>query len=82
VKPPVPQGDCFEPLGNDGFRFACHPQVPCFNECCRKLTLVLTPYDVLRLKNRLEISAGEFVDQYCEVEPGPERLAPGAAQDE
>lgn len=67
---PIPQGDCFEALDSSPFTFACHPGVPCFNECCRKLTLVLTPYDLLRLKNRLGISAGDFIDQYCEVEPG------------
>lgn len=31
--------------------FACHPQVPCFNECRRELDLALSPYDVLRLKS-------------------------------
>ncbi len=50
------------------FSFACHPGVPCFTECCRQLELALTPYDVLRLKNKLGISSKEFVDQYCLVE--------------
>ena len=35
---------------DDTFRFGCGPHVPCFTECCGKLELVLTPYDVLRLK--------------------------------
>ena len=68
--PPIPQGGCFEALGKDPFTFACHPKVPCFNECCRKLTLVLTPYDLLRLKKRLGMTSGDFIDEYCEVEPG------------
>ena len=42
-----------EPVENGGFRFACHPGVVCFTECCRDLKLLLTPYDVIRLKNRL-----------------------------
>ena len=67
---PIPQGDCFEALGEEPFVFACHPGVPCFNECCRKLILVLTPYDLLRLKKRLGVNSGDFIDQYCEVEPG------------
>ena len=33
--------------------FACHPKVPCFNECCRELDLALSPYDVLRLRRAL-----------------------------
>lgn len=46
----------------DCFQFACGPDVPCFTECCGKLDLLLTPYDVLRLKNRLGISSGDFLD--------------------
>ena len=59
----------FEEL-KGGFTFACHPGVPCFNECCRKLNLVLTPYDVLRLKNRLGMTGKEFLDQYANIETG------------
>ncbi len=35
------------------FWFACHPGVPCFNACCSDLTMPLTPYDVLRLRQGL-----------------------------
>lgn len=55
-----------EPVENGKFRFACHPGVPCFTECCRDLTLLLTPYDVLRLRKRLGLSSGEFLDRYTE----------------
>lgn len=48
-------------------RFACHPQVPCFNECCRELDLALSPYDVLRLRKALAIRSGEFLKQYVLV---------------
>ena len=48
-------------------RFACHPGVPCFNECCRALDLALLPYDVLRLKKALGISSGEFMKNYVLV---------------
>ncbi|MBM3300721.1 MAG: YkgJ family cysteine cluster protein [Deltaproteobacteria bacterium] len=51
----------------DTFRFACGPQVPCFTECCGKLELMLTPYDLLRLKERLAVSSGDFLDQYCTI---------------
>ncbi|MFZ5586749.1 MAG: YkgJ family cysteine cluster protein [Thermodesulfobacteriota bacterium] len=57
-------------LTEDGFTFACHPGVPCFNQCCRRLTLWLTPYDALRLKRRLELTSQEFIERYAEVETG------------
>ena len=53
-----------EPLAEGEFSFACHPGVSCFTVCCSNLNLALTPYDVLRLKNRLEISSGEFLDHH------------------
>ena len=67
---PLPDDDRLRLLGDEGFRFACHPQVPCFNQCCRRLNLVLTPYDVMRLKNRLGITASEFLDLHTILETG------------
>ena len=59
----------FQPLASDEeFSFACHPGVPCFMECCRQLDLALTPYDVLRLKNRLNLHSGKFLEQYVIIE--------------
>lgn len=55
------------PLGSGKFRFACHPSVPCFTECCRDLRLMLTPYDIVRLKSHLSMSAEAFLDEHCEV---------------
>ncbi|MDX2441704.1 MAG: YkgJ family cysteine cluster protein [Desulfobacterales bacterium] len=46
------------------FRFACHKDLPCFTKCCANLNLVLTPYDVLRLKNRLNLSSEVFLETY------------------
>jgi Fe-S-cluster containining protein len=48
----------------DKFRFGCHHHVKCFNSCCADVNIFLTPYDVLRLKNRLGISSQEFLDRY------------------
>jgi Fe-S-cluster containining protein len=53
-------------LEDGTFSFACHPGVPCFTECCRELRLLLTPYDILRLKNRLGLEARAFLDRYTE----------------
>lgn len=47
------------------FRFACHPNVPCFNACCSDLTLMLTPYDALRLRRALGISAADFIQHFA-----------------
>jgi Fe-S-cluster containining protein len=52
---------------NDAFRFACGPHVSCFTECCGKLELLLTPYDLLRLRKRSGISSGEFLDEYAVI---------------
>ncbi|MEN8140005.1 MAG: YkgJ family cysteine cluster protein [Thermodesulfobacteriota bacterium] len=53
---------------DEEFSFACHPGVPCFNQCCRELELALTPYDVLRLCRHLGITTGQFLEQYAVVE--------------
>jgi len=50
------------------FRFRCHPGVPCFTECCGTTTIILTPYDIMRLKNRLRLTSGEFLAQYTRTE--------------
>lgn len=49
---------------DDSFCFECGPHVECFTECCGKLDLRLTPYDVLRLRRGLGRSSGEFLDVY------------------
>ncbi len=59
----------FHPLEEqDQFSFDCHPGVPCFTQCCRELDLILTPYDVLRLKNRLDFNSGVFLEKYVIIE--------------
>jgi hypothetical protein len=49
---------------DDTFNFRCHPGVPCWNDCCADINIFLSPYDVLRLKNRLGISSTEFIENY------------------
>ena len=51
----------------DTFRFRCHPQIPCFNQCCRNLNLFLYPYDVMRLRRHLQISSDEFIQRHVDV---------------
>jgi len=51
----------------DTFRFRCHPDIECFNRCCRNLNLYLYPYDVLRLKNGLKINSDQFLERHVDV---------------
>ncbi|MES9845594.1 MAG: YkgJ family cysteine cluster protein [Candidatus Sedimenticola sp. PURPLELP] len=43
------------------FKFSCHKGISCFNACCKQANLTLTPYDVIRMKDRLEMGTGEFL---------------------
>jgi len=61
---------------SDTFRFSCSKKVPCFNECCKELNQYLTPYDILRLKNRLDISSALFLQRYTVQHTGPESGLP------
>jgi len=45
-------------------KFRCHPGVSCFTACCHGIKIVLTPYDILQLKNRLGLPAHEFLEKY------------------
>jgi len=56
----------FTPLDGKTFKFRCHSEIACFTKCCADLDLVLTPYDVLRLKNRLGLPSADFLEQYTE----------------
>lgn len=50
--------------GDKVIQFRCHKDVGCWNACCANIDITLTPYDILRLKNRLELSSGDFLKQY------------------
>jgi len=48
------------------FRFRCHKDVKCFTHCCRGLTIILTPIDIIRLKKRLGLTSEQFLSVYTE----------------
>jgi len=48
------------------FKFKCHKGVKCFTECCKDINIILTPYDIIRLKNRLNLPSDEFLAIYTE----------------
>lgn len=49
---------------NNKFRFQCHKNVKCFTKCCRGINIILTPYDIIRLKKRLQLSSEAFLAVY------------------
>lgn len=55
------------------FNFGCHKGVPCFNDCCGDVNIFLTPYDIIRLKDNLGITSGEFLEKYT-ISPFDENL--------
>lgn len=49
---------------NTKFKFRCHKDISCFTHCCSNIDILLTPYDVLRMKRRLGLTSTEFVDRH------------------
>ncbi len=58
------------------FHFSCHEGLGCFNRCCRNLNLFLYPYDVIQLKQHLEITSDQFIDRYVHVVLRPDNFFP------
>jgi Fe-S-cluster containining protein len=50
------------------FRFRCHPKVRCFTACCSNVNIALPPYDLLRLRKRLGLTAEEFIKTYGDIQ--------------
>ncbi|MFZ5584814.1 MAG: YkgJ family cysteine cluster protein [Thermodesulfobacteriota bacterium] len=63
------QGQRLEP-GQD-FAFACRPGLACFNTCCAQKRLPLMPYDLLRLRRGLDLTAPEIIERFAELEMDP-----------
>jgi len=47
-------------------QFECHPKVSCFTACCHNIKIILTPYDILILRKRLNKPSHEFITEYTE----------------
>jgi Fe-S-cluster containining protein len=71
-KPPIHQlpDNVSQLQADETFCFECYPGVPCFTECCRQLELALTPYDVLRLRQELQLGSADFLEQYVVADKG------------
>ena len=48
----------------DTFKFQCNKGSACFTECCGDVNIFLTPYDLLRMKNKLGLTSEEFLLKY------------------
>lgn len=51
-----------EQLGlNSRFKFNCHKGVKCFTDCCRGIDIMLTPYDILTMRKKPDLTSEEFL---------------------
>lgn len=71
-----PENGFLTPVSGGRFKFSCHRGIECFNKCCANLRLVLTPYDIIRMKNRLGISSEEFLEKHAEPNTGEKTRFP------
>lgn len=58
--------------GSHKIHFRCYKGIACFNACCQHADVTLTPYDIVRLKNRLGLRSDAFLRDYAvpfEFEP-------------
>lgn len=60
------------------FNFRCHKGIQCFTKCCSNIDILLTPYDVVRLKNRLEMTSDVFLEAYTYMSIDPATSHPHA----
>lgn len=50
--------------GDKVIQFQCRKGIECWNACCSNIDIMLTPYDIIRLKKRLGMTSTEFLQQY------------------
>ncbi|MEW6442156.1 MAG: YkgJ family cysteine cluster protein [bacterium] len=57
-------------------KFECRPGLPCFTACCQDVNIFLSSYDILRLKNRLQVTSGDFLERYTKTLLSPSGAIP------
>ncbi len=50
--------------GSKSIQFQCSKGIACWNACCSNIDISLTPYDILRLKQRLGVTSVDFLQRY------------------
>ena len=43
------------------FKFKCYKGVKCFTACCRGIDIMLTPYDIITMRKKLDLTSEEFL---------------------
>ncbi len=61
---------------DDHFTFRCDKGLDCFTRCCHDVSILLTPYDVLRLKRALQMDSSAFLDKYALVMQSKDKQVP------
>ena len=60
----LPHSSPVEPVRlelDDTLKFRCHRNVSCWNRCCSRADVTLTPYDIIRLKAHLDMDSTDFL---------------------
>lgn len=73
---PITKETAFQPLCGNSFKFRCDKDLVCFTRCCADLRLPLTPYDILRMKNRLNLPSHDFLEVYTHTRFEPKMRFP------
>lgn len=62
--------DGMAPLGKEEFTFHCHSGVSCFTNCCKRVDMMLYPYDLIKLKLALKIDSEKLLQDFINVVKG------------
>ena len=57
---------------NKKFRFTCDQ----CGKCCKKVEVMINPYDIARISDYLKINSAEFVNTYCKIHIGDSSKLP------
>jgi Fe-S-cluster containining protein len=68
--------DCPRMGLDDRFTFHCGADVDCFTQCCRDVAIILTPYDLLRMKRALKMDSSELLEKHTLAPRGPGQKFP------
>lgn len=63
----LPYDSPVEPIrleATDRLKFRCHKGVSCWNACCSKANVTLTPYDIIRLKQQTGLSTTDVLARH------------------
>jgi len=56
---------------DESFSFSCGKAKACFGACCRNLNHFLTPFDILKIRQALQLTSAQFLERYTVTHTGP-----------